>query len=148
VTAKASGRQLSSGAHDADIEVMRAAILLAALSVATAASATNSGRINVSAVVVPSVRFSQEVGAPVRKIGTAGGAVYVLPLKGSATAHGGGAPSISVDGAEADLRQSSRSAQESTVEGDLSVFVPEGSDGRVIVTVLADGAPPELRRRR
>ena len=126
---------------------MRAAILVAALTVASAALASNPGRINVSAVVVSSVSFSQEVGA-VRKIAAARGAFYVLPLKGSASAHGGGAPSISVAGAEADLRQSSRSAQESTVEGDLSVFVPEGSDGRVIVTVLADGAPPELRRRR
>jgi hypothetical protein len=127
---------------------MRAAILLAALTIATAASASNSSRIGVSAVVVPSVRFSQEVGAPVRKVGTAGGAFYVLPLKGFATAHGSGAPSIFVEGADAVLRQSSRSGGESIVEGDLRVFVPEGSDGRVVVTVLADGAPPEFRRRR
>jgi hypothetical protein len=147
VTAKASGRQLSSGAHDADIEVMRTAILLAALLAPAAASASSTSRIGVSAVVVPSVRFSQEVGAPVRKIGAAGGAFYVLPLKGSATGHGGGAPSISVEGAEALLRQS-RSADESTVEGDLRVFVPEGSEGRVVVTVLADGAAPALRRKR
>jgi hypothetical protein len=123
---------------------MRAAILLAALVVATSASASNSSRIGVSAVVVPSVRFSQEVGAPVRKIGPAGGAFYVLPMRGSVTAHGGRAPAISVEGAQAVLRASSAGS----VEADLRVFVPEGSDGRVVVTVLADGAPPEIRRRR
>jgi hypothetical protein len=127
---------------------MRTAILLAALLAPAAASASSTSRIGVSAVVVPSVRFSQEVGAPVRKIGAAGGAFYVLPLKGSATGHGSGAPSISVEGAEMLLRQSARSADESTVEGDLRVFVPEGSEGRVVVTVLADGAAPALRRKR
>jgi hypothetical protein len=127
---------------------MRAAILLAALLAPAAASASNSGRIGVSAVVVPSVRFSQEVGVAVRSIAAPGGAFYVLPLKGSAIAHGGAAPSISVEGADATLRRSSPNGSRSTVEGDLRVFVPEGSDGRVVVTVLADGAPPELRRKR
>jgi hypothetical protein len=126
---------------------MRAAILLAALLAPAAASASNSGRIGVSAVVVPSVRFSQEVGVAVRSIAAPGGAFYVLPLKGSAIAHGGAAPSISVEGAEATLR-SSPDGSGSTVEGDLRVFVPEGSDGRVVITILADGAPPEIRRKR
>ena len=94
------------------------------------------------AVVVSSVRFSQEVGAPVQKRATAAGAFYVLAVKGSLAAHGA-APSLSVEGAEASLQQSSGS-----VEGDLRVFVPEGSEGRVVVTVLADGAPPEIRRKK
>jgi hypothetical protein len=126
---------------------MRAAILLAALTVATAASASNSSRIGISAVVVASVRVSQEVGASVKKIPTAGGAFYVLPMKGSASTYGEGAPSISVEGADASLRESSTRA-ESRMEGDLRVFVPDGSGGRVIVTVLADGAPPDLRRKK
>jgi hypothetical protein len=127
---------------------MRAAIVLATLALATAASASNSSRIGVRAMVVPSVRFSQEVGVPVRSIAGPGGAFYVLPFKGSAIAHGGAAPSISVENATGVLLQSSWNGVGSAVEGDLRVFVPEGSDGRVVVTVLADGAPPELRRKR
>ena len=148
VTRPPSGDQLSSGRHDADIHGMRAAaILLAALSTPAAAFASSSnGRVPVSVTVLPSVRFSQEVGAPVRKIPAAGGAFYVLPVKESVAVHGGAAPFLSVDGAEAFLRPSSSGA--SSVEGDLRVFVPEGSAGRVVVTVLADGAPPELRRKR
>jgi len=123
---------------------MRAAILLAALFAPAAAFASsNGGRVSVSTVVMSSVRFSQEVGAPVRKLATSGGTFYVLPVKESLAAHGGGAPTLSVEGAEAFLRQSS-----STVEGNLRVFVPQGSEGRVVVTVLADGAPPEIRRKR
>ena len=148
MTAFASGLRLSSGAHDADIQGMRAAILLAALALPAAASASNTSRIGVSAVVVPSVRVSQEVGVPVKTVATAGGAFYVLPMKGSARAYGGVAPSISVEGAEVSLRRSSATAASSSVEGDLRVFVPEGSGGRVVVTVLADGAPAELRKRR
>jgi len=147
VTRPPSGDQLSSGRHDADIHGMRAAILPAVLSTPAAAFASSSnGRVSVSVTVLPSVRFSQEVGAPVRKIPAAGGAFYVLPVKESVAAHGGAAPSLSVDGAEAFLRPSSSGA--SSVEGDLRVFVPEGSAGRVVVTVLADGAPPDLRRKR
>ena len=93
---------------------------------------------------MPSARFSQEVGAPVQKLATPGGTLYVLPVKESLQAHGGAAPSLSVEGAQASLREPSGG----TVEGDLRVFVPEGSEGRVVVTVLADGAPPEIRRRR
>ena len=148
LTRAASGLQLSSRAHDADIEGMRAAILLAALALPATASATNSSRIGISAVVLPSVRYSELVGAPVRKIATAGGAFYVLPLKGSASVRGGVAPSISVEGGEISLRQSSATAADESVEADLRVFVPEGSQGRVVVTVLADGAPPAIRRRR
>jgi len=145
MTRKASGRQLSSGAHDADIEVMRAAILLAALLAPAAASASNASRIGVSAVVVPSVRIAHEVGAPVMQAVSARGALYVLPLKGIASAYGGVAPSITVEGAEVSLRKSSTTGVSRTVEGDLRVLVPDGSDGRVVVTVLTDGAPPDLR---
>jgi hypothetical protein len=146
MTWEASGRQLSSGAQRADIEGMRAAILLTLA--ATAASAASTGRVSVMAVVVPSVRFSQEIGAPVRKAVTAAGALYVLPMKGSVSAHGGGSPAISVEGAEAFLRETPAPGAGRSVEGDLQVFVPEGSDGRVVVTILADGAPPEVRRKR
>jgi hypothetical protein len=124
---------------------MRAAILLAVLAVATAASGSSSSRVGVSAVVLPAVRFSQEVGAPVWKSATAGGALYVLSMKGSASSYGGTAPSISVEGAALLLRRSSATPGARSVEGDLRVFVPEGSDARVVVTVLTDGAPPEIR---
>jgi len=120
---------------------MRAAILVAALTVATAASASNSSRIGVSAVVLPSVRISHEVGARMEKIAAPGGAFYVLPLKGAASSYGGGAPSISVEGTNASFRKSSGRA-ESKVEGSLRVFVPEGAEGHVVLTVLADGTPP------
>jgi hypothetical protein len=126
---------------------MRAAILLAALALPATASASNASRIGVSAVVLPSVRYFELVGAPVKKVATAGGALYVLPLKGSASARGGVAPSISVEGGEVSFQQSSTTAADS-LEGDVRVFVAEGSQGRVVVTVLTDGAPPELRRRR
>ncbi len=137
VTAAASGLQLSSGAHDADIQGMRAAILLAALALPVTASASNSSRIRVSAVVLPTLRVSEQVGAPVRQIAAAGGTLYVLPLNGQAS-QGGAAPSISVEGAT--LRGSSAR--------DLRIFVPDDSEGRVVVTVLTDGAQPEVRRRR
>ena len=127
---------------------MRAAILLALLALPATASANNSSRIGISASVLPSVRYSELLGAPVRKIATGGGAVYVLPLKGSASVRGGAAPSIAVVGGEMSFRQSSAATAGDTLEGDLSVFVPEGSQGRVVVTVLADGAPPGIRRRR
>ena len=145
LTRAASGLQLSSRAHDADIEGMRAAILLAALALPATASATNSSRIGISAVVLPSVRYSELVGAPVRKIATAGGAFYVLPLKGSASVRGGVAPSISVEGAVRSLRQSSGTQTATSVDGDLRVFVPDGADARVVVTVLTDGTPPDVR---
>jgi hypothetical protein len=126
---------------------MRAAILLAALLVPAGASASNSSQVGVSALVVSSVRVAQEVGA-LKKIAAAGGSLYVLPIKGSASSYGGVAPSISVEGAGVSLRQSSAGASATSLEGDLRVYVPEGSEGRVVVTVLTDGAPPELRRRR
>ncbi|MFL5456259.1 MAG: hypothetical protein ACJ78X_07645, partial [Myxococcales bacterium] len=86
---------------------------------------------------------TQEVGAPVRTAATAGGTLYVLPFKGSASSYGGRAPSISVEGPT--LRQSSFSNGGSSVAGDVRVFVPEGSEARIVVTVFTDGAPPELR---
>jgi len=123
---------------------MRAAIVLAALfAPVTAFASATGGRVSVRVTVMPSVRFSQEVGAPVRTLATSGGTFYVLPVKESLAAHGGVAPSLSFEGAEAFLRRS-----RGGVEGDLRVFVPEGSEGRVVVTVLADGAPPEIRRKR
>lgn len=143
MTPDASRRQLSSGAGRADIEGMRAAILLSALLPSMAAAASASSRVNVSAVVLPVVRFTQEMGAPVRKVATPGGTLYVLPFKGSASSYGGRAPSISVEGPT--LRKSSFSYTGSSVEGDVRVFVPEGSEATVVVTVFTDGAPPELR---
>ena len=95
--------------------------------------------------MLPTVRFSQEIGAPVRKMATAGGAFYVLPMKSSASSYDGSAPSISVEGAVLSLRQSSGTQTATSVDGDLRVFVPDGADARVVVTVLTDGTPPDVR---
>jgi len=139
---------LSSGARHADIEGMRAAILAAALLAPLSALASATSRVTVSAVVLPTVRVSQEVGAPVRKVAAPGGTFYVLPIKGSAASYGGAAPSFSVEGAGLSLQKSSGTSNATSVDGELRVFVPDGSDARVVVTVLTDGAPPEIRTRR
>lgn len=145
MTPGASGRQLSSRARHADIEGMRAALILSALLPSMAAAANASSRVNVSAVVLPVVRFTQEVGAPVRTVTTAGGTLYVLPFKGAASSYGGRAPSISVEGRILSVRKSSFSDSGSSVEGDVRVFVPEGSDARIVVTLFTDGAPPGVK---
>jgi hypothetical protein len=124
---------------------MRAAILAAVLLAPLSALASATSRVTVSAVVLPAVRVSQEVGAAVRKVATPEGAFYVLPIKGSAASYGGAAPSISVEGAGLSLRRSSVTRNATSVDGELRVFVPQGSGARVIVTVLTDGAPPDLK---
>src|SRR3954465_7183813 len=139
------GANSQVAAGRADIEGMRAAILAAALLAPLSALASATSRVTVSAVVLPTVHVSQEVGAPVREVAAKGGAFYVLPIKGSAASYGGAAPSISVEGAGLSLRRSSGTSNATSVDGDLRVFVPQGSDARVVVTVLTDGAPPELR---
>jgi hypothetical protein len=144
VTPEASGLQLSSGFPDADIGGMRAALLAATL-LPAAAFASTSSRVTVSAVVLPAVRISEEVGPLVRKAAAPGGTLYVLPIKGSASSSGGGMPSLSIEGAALSLRHSSPSRTATAVDGDLRVFVPQGSGARVVVTVLTDGAPPDVR---
>jgi hypothetical protein len=124
---------------------MRAGLLLLfALLPSMASAASASSLVNVSAVVLPTVRFTQAVGAPVRKIATLGGTVYVLPFKGAASSYGGGAPSISVEGSALSLKKSV-SRLGSSVEGEVRVFAPAGSEARILVTLFTDGMPPELR---
>jgi hypothetical protein len=144
MTREASGRQLSSGARHADIEGMRAAIVLAVSLASTsgALAAAKSAHFHVGAEVVSSARLVARstplgIGMDSRVFGGEARVLLVEHRSGASVGVKGNAGVVQVP-AEGQAPLLVRSA------GELS-FVSAGP-AEVVVTLLADGIPPPLQK--
>jgi len=144
MTPDASARQLSSGARHADIEGMRAAIVLAASLASTsgALAAAKSAHFHVGAEVVSSARLVARstpsgIGMDSRVFG---GEARVLLVE-----HRGGAPvGVKANAGVVQIPAEGQPPLLVRAAGELS-FESAGP-AEVVVTLLADGVPPPFQK--
>jgi hypothetical protein len=143
MTPRSSGRQLSSRARHADIEGMRAAIVLAvSLATTSAFAAAKSAHFHVGAEVVSSARLVARstpvgIGMESRVFGGEARALLVEHRSGAPVGMKANAGVVQVP-AEGQPPLLVRSAGELSFES--------AGPAEVVVTLLADGIPPPLQK--
>jgi hypothetical protein len=144
MTPAASGLRLSSGAHHADIQGMRAAIVLAVSLASTsgALAATTSAHFHVGAEVVSSARLvarSTPLGIGMES-SVFGGEARALLVE-----HRSGAP-VALKGNAGIVQIPAEGGPPLLVRSAAELSFDSAGPAEVVVTLLADGIPPPLQK--